>query len=177
MTDTTGNDTVCGMDEEQIAAAKSLLEGIRIRTREQLIPEAVSSGLISQPSVEDDLAALRMALSPLALPDDPDIATFVKKRMSVQKGVKLRFDSIAIPLISLEAYISRLKKLFYCSSECFILALVYLDRLQELHDSVRVNCFNVHRLFLVALLVAVKFFDDVSFTNEYYAKVGGIGTK
>lgn len=38
------------------------------------------------------------------------------------------------------------------------------------------NDFNVHRVICTAVLLAAKFVDDLSYSNEHYARVGGIQT-
>lgn len=83
-----------------------------------------------------------------------------------------------------------------CSSECFVLALVYIDRLIQ-RNNVILSSLNVHRIiitrcvcvplisyvpftgcltpcffFLVprdSIMLASKFFDDMYFNNAYYA--------
>ena len=60
-----------------------------------------------------------------------------------------------------------------CSKECFILALVYIDRLIQ-RNSFLLTDLNVHRVVVTAVLLAAKFFDDAYYNNAYYAKVGGV---
>ena len=36
------------------------------------------------------------------------------------------------------------------------------------------NPHNIHRIILGCLLLAIKYNEDVYFTNEHYAKVGGV---
>jgi hypothetical protein len=88
-----------------------------------------------------------------------------------------RFDAVRPPSISIEEYLSRLSTYFGCSAECFVLALIYVDRLVQLHESFTVNKTNVHRLILAAVLLAAKYFDDSFYSNSFYSKVGGVRTK
>jgi hypothetical protein len=62
-----------------------------------------------------------------------------------------------------------------CSPSCFVLALVYIDRLIQRDNFVLVSL-NVHRVVITSLMIAAKFFDDFYFNNAFYARVGGIGT-
>ncbi|KAF4703512.1 mitochondrial peripheral inner membrane protein, partial [Perkinsus olseni] len=39
-----------------------------------------------------------------------------------------RFHSVTVPNIAVSDYLLRLSKFFHCSGECFVIALVYLDR-------------------------------------------------
>jgi hypothetical protein len=36
------------------------------------------------------------------------------------------------------------------------------------------NNFNIHRLFIASVLIAIKYNEDDYYDNNYYAKVGGI---
>eukprot|EP00884_Botryococcus_braunii_P001082 jgi/Botrbrau1/10975/Bobra.0383s0029.1 len=61
-----------------------------------------------------------------------------------------------------------------CSLICFILALVYLERLAKKDDRFRLESSNAHRLILTSILLATKLTDDDYFNNAHFAKVGGI---
>jgi hypothetical protein len=74
-------------------------------------------------------------------------------------------------------FLMRLHKAMRCSKECFILALVYMDRLVECCDRITISNLTVHRLLLAGTLVASKVMDDNGFDNAHYAKVGGLTTK
>ena len=67
----------------------------------------------------------------------------------------------------------RVHKYASCSNECFILALIYVDRLIERNNFLLTEL-NVHRVVITAILLAAKFFDDAYYNNAYYAKVGGV---
>ncbi len=60
-----------------------------------------------------------------------------------------------------------------CSAECFILALVYIDRLIQ-GNNLTLTSLNVHRVIITSVMLGAKFFDDQYFNNAYYAKVGGV---
>lgn len=70
----------------------------------------------------------------------------------------------------------RLQTYFLCSNECFLLAMIYVDRI-VVGGEVSLSPYNVHRLVLIALMTATKFFDDVYFSNSFYARVGGLSNK
>lgn len=70
-------------------------------------------------------------------------------------------------------YSSRIHKYASCSNECFILALIYIDRLIQRNNFLLTEL-NVHRVVITAVLLAAKFFDDAYYNNAYYAKVGGV---
>jgi hypothetical protein len=67
----------------------------------------------------------------------------------------------------------RIHKYASCSNECFVLALIYIDRLIQRNNFLLTDL-NVHRVVITAILLAAKFFDDAYYNNAYYSKVGGV---
>lgn len=61
-----------------------------------------------------------------------------------------------------------------CSADCYVLALVYIDRVIRGNANFAVNSLNAHRLVIVAMMVAAKYHDDHYFNNDYYAVIGGV---
>jgi len=88
-------------------------------------------------------------------------------------GQLTKFHALKPPGIGVEAYLDRVHKYASCSNECFILALIYVDRLIERNNFLLTEL-NVHRVVITAILLAAKFFDDAYYNNAYYAKVGGV---
>jgi len=88
-------------------------------------------------------------------------------------GQVTKFHALKAPGIGVEAYLDRVHKYASCSNECFILALIYIDRLIERNNFLLTEL-NVHRVVITAILLAAKFFDDAYYNNAYYAKVGGV---
>lgn len=78
-------------------------------------------------------------------------------------------------------YVQRIMEWAPVSPECFIAAFVYVNRIVQVSRMLNIKkaeieldeC-SVHRLVLVAVLIAAKFLEDVSVTNTYYASIGGI---
>ncbi|CBK20800.2 uncharacterized protein [Blastocystis hominis] len=62
---------------------------------------------------------------------------------------------------------------FNCSAECYLLSLIYINRVIRINRFI-INTYSVHRLILTSMMVAAKYFDDVYYTNTFYAEVGGI---
>eukprot|EP01113_Clastostelium_recurvatum_P003933 TRINITY_DN1173_c0_g1_i1.p2 TRINITY_DN1173_c0_g1~~TRINITY_DN1173_c0_g1_i1.p2 ORF type:complete len:327 (-),score=89.47 TRINITY_DN1173_c0_g1_i1:258-1238(-) len=77
------------------------------------------------------------------------------------------------PPISIKSYVARLLQYAPCNRECFLMALVYMDRI-IIRRGFLVNSMNVHRLFLVSVMMASKFCDDQPCDNVYFATVGGV---
>uniref|UniRef100_A0A0D9VBM4 Cyclin n=1 Tax=Leersia perrieri TaxID=77586 RepID=A0A0D9VBM4_9ORYZ len=102
------------------------------------------------------------------------------------------FRGRARPEISVRRYAERIYRYAGCSSACFVVARVYLDRLagrrpEEEEDressssspaaaaaSVVVDSYSVHRLLITSVMVAAKFMDDIHYNNAYFARVGGV---
>lgn len=83
------------------------------------------------------------------------------------------FHAQRAPAIGILQYLERIHKYASCSKECFILALIYIDRLIQRNNFLLTEL-NVHRVVITAVLLAAKFFDDAYYNNAYYAKVGGV---
>lgn len=88
-------------------------------------------------------------------------------------GNVTKFHALKAPGISIKQYLDRIHKYASCSAECFILALIYIDRLIQRNNFI-LSGLNVHRVVITAILLAAKFFDDAYYNNAYYAKVGGV---
>lgn len=84
------------------------------------------------------------------------------------------FHAEKAPLISLPRYLERVLSFAPCSNNCFIIALIYIDRIIQSHADFVLNSLSVHRMLITSVMVATKFFDDETFNNLYYAKVGGL---
>eukprot|EP00928_Gymnodinium_smaydae_P039236 TRINITY_DN26842_c0_g1_i1.p1 TRINITY_DN26842_c0_g1~~TRINITY_DN26842_c0_g1_i1.p1 ORF type:complete len:218 (+),score=43.56 TRINITY_DN26842_c0_g1_i1:141-794(+) len=84
------------------------------------------------------------------------------------------FHSTRAPPLSVTDYLFRIAKYFQCSNECFVLCLVYIDRIVKLQPDFWICDLNIHRILATASMLAVKFFDDIYYSNAYYSKVAGI---
>lgn len=84
------------------------------------------------------------------------------------------FHAGCLPSITIGDYAGRIHKYFGCSGSCFVLALVYLDRLIKRHPDITIGPLSCHRLLITSMMVAAKFHDDVFYSNAYYAKIGGL---
>lgn len=88
-----------------------------------------------------------------------------------------RFHALRPPTIDIKYYLQRISKYSNCSEECFVLALIFIDRLIRANEKFLVTSLNVHRLIITAVMIAAKFFDDQYFNNAYYGKVGGVACR
>jgi len=87
------------------------------------------------------------------------------------------FHSVRPPTLKVQDYLARIRKYFLASDECYVMALVYIDRVGKIDPAMTVCELNVHRLLVISAMLAAKFHDDVYYSNNYYAKVGGLSLK
>lgn len=83
------------------------------------------------------------------------------------------FESPTEPSITLEKYLRRISKYLKCSTETFVLAFAYIERLVE-KVNLQITPLNEHRLVLMAIRVASKYLDDKHYDNKYFSEIGGI---
>jgi len=105
------------------------------------------------------------------------IAMVLERRASLapaRKMIKLFDCARVVPSMTIESYLERMADHFYCSDACFVLALVYIDRVMTSLPGFMVTSLNVHKLALASVLMAIKFHEDNQYSNSYYAKVGGV---
>lgn len=106
------------------------------------------------------------------------LALWVQETADTTRPRKIaRFHSSMPPPISIQDYIKRLRKYFLCSDECFVMALVYIDKIGKTNDSMTVCDLTVHRLLVIAVMIASKFHDDKFYDNRYYGKAGGLSLR
>jgi len=89
-----------------------------------------------------------------------------------QKGLS-KFHALRPPAISIKDYLQRVAKYAACSGECFVLALVYIDRIIQSNPTFVVNSLNIHRLLITSIMLAAKFFDDQVRTHTEAPHSGG----
>lgn len=98
---------------------------------------------------------------------------------------KEAFDGEKIPEIGLNDYLYRLVrymdgwfKVKPSSSSVgirtLIMSVIYIQRVRTMVPDFCLNDYNVHRLFMVSMLIAAKFSEDKPVSNAYWAKVGGV---
>lgn len=84
------------------------------------------------------------------------------------------FNVKKVPAISIKGYLERIAKYAPCSGHCFVLSLIYLDRIIENNKNFVISSRNVHRLLITSIMLASKFYEDRYMDNKFYARVGGI---
>ena len=87
-----------------------------------------------------------------------------------------QYNSKKPPQVTINKYLMRILK--YCMPEpsTIIMCLIYIDKICE-NSNMQLTYLNIHRLILACMIMAIKFNEDDYYSNEYYAKVGGISMK
>ena len=67
-----------------------------------------------------------------------------------------------------EYYVKRIQKYSRASPACFVVALIYLERIHRRNANLFLTSRNMQRLLLVAVMVAVKFLEDFCRPNAYW---------
>ena len=91
--------------------------------------------------------------------------------ISLQK--ELPFYSDNIPNISIREYCDRIVRLTHCEEGSVISSLLYVDRVCK-NNNLILTLNNVHKMIFTAMIISIKYNEDECYTDDYYAKVGGI---
>lgn len=91
-----------------------------------------------------------------------------------KENVRFFFEQAKVPSISIGDYLAYLNIYMLCPEHCYVLALIYVERLISKVKKYTFDTISLHRLFLIGLVVATKYSEDKYYKNSYYAKIGGI---
>lgn len=95
----------------------------------------------------------------------------------LQDGQLTRFHSRAPPGISVRDYLSRLIVHATISPPILLSMVYYVDRLCALYPAFTISSLTVHRFLITAVTVAAKGLSDSFWTNNTYARVGGVSVR
>ena len=114
--------------------------------------------------------------SPEAHPTEPfHVVGANMESLSVQHGAIIRkFYSKKPPAIGLEEYLMRIHGYCPMSTAVYLATSLYIYRLAVGERIIPVTARNVHRLVLAGLRVAMKALEDLSYSHQRFAKVGGV---
>lgn len=127
----------------------------------------------------DDLINLlsRMLGSLISLNDKsvPASISNPQEKSSSSNRVLTRYHSRTPPGISIHTYLTRLTKFNNFTAATLLTTIYYIDLLSHHYQPFfTLNSWTVHRFLLVATMLAQKLMEDFFYTNEHYAKVGGV---
>ena len=86
------------------------------------------------------------------------------------------FSIMTPPNVKLQYFIGRIKKYTKIEKSTLIMILIYADRMCTT-SGIILNPYNIHRIILGCLLLAIKYNEDIYYTNKHYAEVGGLSVK
>lgn len=84
------------------------------------------------------------------------------------------FHALEPPAISVADYVARVAKYAFCSDACLVAAYHYMSTVVAKEPKLALSSLSVHRLLITSVVLACKYFDDVSYNLMYYSKVGGL---
>lgn len=100
---------------------------------------------------------------------------FIARSEQQGKPMPTAFDGqLGAPGASVYAFLEHIMNSGLCSKECFIMALVYGERILQKHRDFTISRNNVQRFVLISVLVGSKILDDFYCRNMYYAMAGGL---
>ena len=111
-----------------------------------------------------------------------EISTIILEIIEENKDVtNLNKDSIKfcdenLSKIEVKKYIHRLSKYCQFQDSTLILALIYCDRFCEMQE-IKLQIINFHKIFLLSIVSAIKYNEDIYYRNSFYARIGGITLK
>jgi hypothetical protein len=85
-----------------------------------------------------------------------------------------RFHTLSPPRVPILKYLQLLREKSQCDRSCFVVAMIFLDRLVVNNSQLQITPLTVHKLTLCALLTAAKFNTDCHFPNSFWAGIGGV---
>ena len=80
------------------------------------------------------------------------------------------------PKVTLQYFFGRIKRYAGIEKSTLIIILIYADRMCTT-SGIILNPHNIHRIILGCLLLAIKYNEDIYYTNKHYAEVGGLSVK
>jgi hypothetical protein len=115
---------------------------------------------------EDKLNKLELKISEI-------LAEISSQNSNVEYNPDDPFSTVSPPKVTIQYFFKRIQKYSKIEKSTLIIILIYADRMCTT-SGIILNPHNIHRIILGCLLLAIKYNEDVYFTNEHYAKVGGI---
>ena len=78
-----------------------------------------------------------------------------------------------IPSISIKDFLFRLTKYSKICESTLVMILIYIDRMCHKYNF-KITYYNIYKLMLAAMVVAIKYNEDEFYTLDFYGKLGGI---
>ena len=102
------------------------------------------------------------------------LISIISKKAQIKNEIKKTpFDHDHMPKISIYDYLLRIQKYSNAENNTIILAIIYIDRICN-KTGLILNKYNIHRILISAILVAIKYNEDQIYDNVYFSKVAGV---
>jgi hypothetical protein len=89
---------------------------------------------------------------------------------NLENDVGEKFSTNLYKYMSFEKYLARIFKYMMCSDSCYILALIYLNKINSIDKNIILK-YNIHALYFISLYIAVKWLDDEFYDKNMYIKI------
>ena len=96
-----------------------------------------------------------------------------KDKLEIINKNIMPFMTQNIPSMSIKDYLLRLSQFTKMSESTIIIILIYIDRISNINNF-RLTYKNIYKLILSAMVVAIKYNEDLFFSSAIYAKLGGL---
>ena len=94
----------------------------------------------------------------------------------LKNQAKMVFSANLIPNISIEEYLIRIQTYSNIEKSTLIISLILIDRLCQI-SNVTLTFHNIHRIIFSAILISIKYNEDIYYDNKYYADIAGVKLK
>ena len=93
-------------------------------------------------------------------------------------GILRSFESNRQCPLAPTAFFERMLHYSGCSPCCFLVGVIYLQRINiKCNSELVITPFNLQRLLLTAVMVASKYLDDLYSSNKHWASIGDLDTR
>ena len=89
---------------------------------------------------------------------------------------KMCFNEKTIPTILIYDYLKRIQEYSFIERNTLIVSLIYIDRLCIL-GQITLTHYNIHRILFDAILISIKYNEDIFYGNNYYSEIAGVKIK
>ena len=126
----------------------------------------------SQKNNKDLINAISAILT-MVLEENKNIKNYKEILLKQNKNI---FTAKSIPKISISDYLVRILKYSFIERNTLIISLIYIDRLCEI-SKITLTYYNIHRILVGSILIAIKYNEDSIYNNKYYSEVAGVSLK
>lgn len=94
----------------------------------------------------------------------------------IKNQSKMIFSAKSIPNISINDYLIRIQTYSEIERASLISALILIDKTCKKSGLV-LTYYNIHRLLFGAILISIKYNEDIYYDNKYYSDIAGVKLK